>query len=83
MFLQEWQKRRRKEEYICKQEAQDRTNALHRKIDEWRTQIVAADEAKRKVLSIPTKFFFLKIAVNLFYVLVDIFFSGFVYRQIQ
>jgi len=44
----EWQKRRRKEEYIYKQEAQHRTIALNKKFDEWRTQIVAADEAKRK-----------------------------------
>jgi len=49
LFPQEWQKRRRKEEYDYKQEAADRTNALHKKIDEWRTQIIAKDETKRRV----------------------------------
>jgi len=55
-FPQEWQKRKRKEEYLYKQEACHRTNGLHKKIDEWRSQTVAADEAKRKVLLVPTQF---------------------------
>ena len=56
IFPQEWQKKRRKEEYILKQEAEERKNKLHKKIDEWRSQITAEDEAKRRVSSIPMSF---------------------------
>ncbi|KAJ7384623.1 programmed cell death [Desmophyllum pertusum] len=48
----EWQKRKRKEDYVLKQEAEDRKNALHKKIDEWRSQIIAQDEAKRRADSL-------------------------------
>ncbi|KAL9986379.1 hypothetical protein ACROYT_G000518 [Oculina patagonica] len=47
----EWQKRRRKEEYILRQEAEERKTTLHKKIDEWRSKIIAEDEAKRKAES--------------------------------
>lgn len=47
----EWQKRKRKEEFDIRKETTARTSALHRKIDKWRSRIIAEDEAKRKAES--------------------------------
>lgn len=44
----EWQKKRRKEEHVLKKEAEERKKVLHKKIDEWRSQIIAEDQAKRR-----------------------------------
>lgn len=47
----EWQKRRREEEYSQRQEAEERKKKHHKKIDAWRSQIMAKDEAKRRAES--------------------------------
>ena len=49
LLFQEWQKKRRKEEYAIKKDAENRKSVLHKKIDKWRSKIIAEDEAKRRV----------------------------------
>ena len=55
MFLKEWQRRRREEDYLQKQESEERKKNLHKKIDEWRSQIIAKDEAKRRVILVSVR----------------------------
>ena len=55
MFLKEWQRRKREEGYLQKKESEERKNKLHKKIDEWRSQIIAKDEAKRKVILVSVR----------------------------
>ena len=37
---------------MLKKEAEDRKKVLHKKIDEWRSQIIAEDQAKRRVINL-------------------------------
>lgn len=55
MFLKEWQRRRREEDHLQKQESEERKKKLHKKIEEWRSQIIAKDEAKRRVILVSVR----------------------------
>lgn len=38
--------------HALKKEAEERKKVLHKKIDEWRSQIIAEDQAKRRVINL-------------------------------
>ena len=42
---------------MLKKEAEDRKKVLHKKIDEWRSQIIAEDQAKRRVINLMSYLF--------------------------
>ena len=44
---------------MLKKEAEERKKVLHKKIDEWRSQIIAEDQAKRRVINLLLPYLFM------------------------